>query len=180
MLRSLRSQKQWIKKCEQLNQRISSSFTFRGLSTTISSSSVTVNSGSNDSIAIGNAGDSTTSSFSTFRSGRQVVPQFSFDHWKTKKIHHREASFVSPLSLDDKYDVVIVGGGVVGSMIALHLANLDNARRILVIERDSTYRIASAQLSAGGCRQQFSLPENIRMVCLYVYMCIYLCTFVRV
>ena len=35
-----------------------------------------------------------------------------------------------------------------------------------MIERDNTYRIASASLSAGGIRQQFSLPENIKM-CIY-------------
>jgi FAD-dependent oxidoreductase domain-containing protein 1 len=56
-----------------------------------------------------------------------------------------------------------VGGGPVGSSTALHLAELSPKRRILVIERDSSYRIASASLSAGGIRQQFSLPENIKM-----------------
>lgn len=35
--------------------------------------------------------------------------------------------------------------------------------RIAVIERDKTYQSCSAMLSAGGIRQQFSVPENIRM-----------------
>lgn len=159
MFRSL-SQRAWNKNVNGSLHRTSTSSVLRGLSTNIGLSSVSINAGSNDA---GPVSDSSSNSFSTFRNGRQVRPQFSFDDWKTKKIHHRQSSFVSPSSLDTKYDVVIIGGGVVGSMIALHLANLDSARKILVIERDSTYRIASAQLSAGGCRQQFSLPENIRM-----------------
>jgi FAD-dependent oxidoreductase domain-containing protein 1 len=61
---------------------------------------------------------------------------------------------------------VIVGGGPVGSSTALHLAWMNPNRRILVIERDSSYKIASASLSAGGIRQQFSLPENVKM-CIY-------------
>ena len=69
------------------------------------------------------------------------------------------------ISSSRNYDVVIVGGGVVGSSIAYHLAKLA-PRRILVIERDNTYRLASLSLSAGGIRQQFSLPENIKM-CIY-------------
>ena len=34
------------------------------------------------------------------------------------------------------YDVVIVGGGAVGSSVALHLAQMNDQYRILVIERD--------------------------------------------
>ncbi|OPJ68212.1 FAD-dependent oxidoreductase domain-containing protein 1 [Patagioenas fasciata monilis] len=35
--------------------------------------------------------------------------------------------------------------------------------RVLLVERDPTYSQASTVLSAGGIRQQFSLPENIQM-----------------
>ena len=35
--------------------------------------------------------------------------------------------------------------------------------KIAVIERDRTYQSCSAMLSAGGIRQQFSVPENIQM-----------------
>lgn len=65
-----------------------------------------------------------------------------------------------------RYDTVIVGGGPVGSCVALHLSWMNPQHRILVIERDSSYKIASASLSAGGIRQQFSLPENVKM-CMY-------------
>lgn len=60
--------------------------------------------------------------------------------------------------------VVIVGGGVIGSAIACFLAL--HARfngRISVIERDSSYKLASSALSAGSIRQQFSTPVNIAM-----------------
>lgn len=52
---------------------------------------------------------------------------------------------------------------MVGSSIALHLAQLAQNLRVAVIERDSTYEWASAPRSAGGIRQQFSLPVNIKL-----------------
>lgn len=62
------------------------------------------------------------------------------------------------------YDVVIVGGGVVGSAIAYFLAGeTDFTGSILVVERDPTYAEAATGRSAGGIRQQFSTPENVRM-----------------
>ena len=60
------------------------------------------------------------------------------------------------------YDTLIIGGGVVGSSIAVHLA-LTGAKNIAVVERDCSYKHASSALSASGIRQQFSLPENILM-----------------
>ena len=62
-------------------------------------------------------------------------------------------------------DVVIVGGGIVGSAAAYFLSS-DAAlrdRRIIIIERDLSYAQASTSRSAGGLRQQFSTPENIAM-----------------
>jgi glycine/D-amino acid oxidase-like deaminating enzyme len=59
---------------------------------------------------------------------------------------------------------VIVGGGVMGSAIAYFLVTepaFDG--RVVVIERDPTYRHASSALSASSIRQQFSTPANIRM-----------------
>ncbi len=59
-------------------------------------------------------------------------------------------------------DVVIVGGGVVGSAIAYFL-RLDRGCRVTVIERDPTYARASSSLSCSAIRQQFSCPVNIAL-----------------
>lgn len=61
------------------------------------------------------------------------------------------------------YDTVIIGGGAVGSSIAYHLSLLAPNSKIAVIERDNAYKICSAMLSAASIRQQFSVPENIKM-----------------
>jgi glycine/D-amino acid oxidase-like deaminating enzyme len=61
-------------------------------------------------------------------------------------------------------DVVIVGGGVVGSSAAWHLRQHGFAGRIVVVERDPSYRRASAFLAMGGIRQQFCTPVTVRMV----------------
>jgi glycine/D-amino acid oxidase-like deaminating enzyme len=61
-------------------------------------------------------------------------------------------------------DVVIVGGAIVGSAVATFLAlRPDAPRRIVVVERDPTYRASSTTLSAASIRQQFSTPVNIRI-----------------
>ncbi|MBS0522084.1 MAG: FAD-binding oxidoreductase, partial [Proteobacteria bacterium] len=60
--------------------------------------------------------------------------------------------------------IVIVGGGVMGSSIAWHLAGepaFDG--KIVVVERDPTYARASSALSASSIRQQFSTPLNIHL-----------------
>jgi len=62
------------------------------------------------------------------------------------------------------YDVVIVGGGAMGSSTAYFLAaNPDFAGSVLVVERDPTYDSSATSRSMGGIRQQFSTPENIQM-----------------
>jgi glycine/D-amino acid oxidase-like deaminating enzyme len=61
-------------------------------------------------------------------------------------------------------DIVIVGGGVVGSSVAFHLRAAGCRGRIVVIERDDTYARASSSLAMGGIRQQFTLAANVRMV----------------
>lgn len=65
----------------------------------------------------------------------------------------------------NSYDVLIVGGAVVGSAAAYFLAGpmgMD-PKRIAVVERDPTYGEAATPRSLGGIRQQFSTKENIEM-----------------
>lgn len=62
------------------------------------------------------------------------------------------------------FDVVVVGGGVVGSSIAYFLsANPDFDGRIAVVERDPYYTASSSSLSTSAIRQQFGTPPNIAM-----------------
>lgn len=66
--------------------------------------------------------------------------------------------------MPDSYDVVIVGGGAMGSSIAYFLtANAAFSGSVLVVERDPTYETSATSRSMGGIRQQFSTPENIQM-----------------
>lgn len=60
-------------------------------------------------------------------------------------------------------DIAIIGGGIIGSSIAYHLARTGRAGRIVVIERDPTYEQASTPRASGGVRQLFSRPENIAL-----------------
>jgi FAD-dependent oxidoreductase domain-containing protein 1 len=61
-------------------------------------------------------------------------------------------------------DVVIVGGAIIGSAVATFLAmRPDWSGRIVVVERDLTYRTASTTLSAASIRLQFSTPLNIEI-----------------
>ena len=62
------------------------------------------------------------------------------------------------------YDVVIVGGAVVGSATAYFLAqNPDFKGSVLVVERDWTYAQSATALSSASIRHQFSNPLNIRI-----------------
>ena len=58
-------------------------------------------------------------------------------------------------------DVVIIGGGVMGTSTAYHLAKR-GCKDIVLVERDQLAS-GSTALSAGGIRLQFSLEPNIRM-----------------
>jgi glycine/D-amino acid oxidase-like deaminating enzyme len=62
-----------------------------------------------------------------------------------------------------KFDVAVIGGGIVGSATAYFLLREDPHLSVAVIERDATYEFASALRSSGGCRVQFTTPENIAM-----------------
>lgn len=61
-------------------------------------------------------------------------------------------------------DVVIAGGGAVGSAIAYFLSMQPGySGTIAVVEPDPTYAFAASARSAGSIRQQFSTPLNIAL-----------------
>lgn len=60
-------------------------------------------------------------------------------------------------------DVVIVGGGVIGSSIALQLRQRRGDLRVIVVERDPLYARASSRLAAGGIRQLYGSRLNVAM-----------------
>jgi sarcosine oxidase subunit beta len=59
-------------------------------------------------------------------------------------------------------EVVIIGGGIVGSSIAYHLTAA-GCKGVLVMERESAQGKGSTGKSMGGVRAQFSTPVNIQM-----------------
>ena len=59
-------------------------------------------------------------------------------------------------------DVVIVGGGIVGSSVAYHLTAA-GCSNMLVVERETQQGKGSTGKSMGGVRAQFSTPVNIQM-----------------
>lgn len=63
---------------------------------------------------------------------------------------------------DKSYDIIIVGGSLMGSSTAYHLM-LADPLRVAVIEKDPTYARASTPLSIGNVRTQFNLKENVQI-----------------
>jgi FAD-dependent oxidoreductase domain-containing protein 1 len=61
------------------------------------------------------------------------------------------------------YDVVIIGGAIVGSSTAYYLRKNGFKGSIALIEKDPSYKQSCTALSWGGIRRQFSTPENIRL-----------------
>ena len=59
-------------------------------------------------------------------------------------------------------EVVIIGGGIVGSSIAYHLT-AHGCRDVLIVERESAQGKGSTGKSMGGVRAQFSTPTSIQM-----------------
>lgn len=66
--------------------------------------------------------------------------------------------------MDRTFDVVIIGGGVIGSSIAYFLSvHPGFGGSIAIVERDPSYVASSSSLSTSAIRQQFGAPANIAM-----------------
>ena len=59
------------------------------------------------------------------------------------------------------YDVICIGGSVMGCATAYHLMKRDSTLKVAIIERDPSYEKASTTLSDGNIRVQFNTKENI-------------------
>jgi len=68
-----------------------------------------------------------------------------------------------PIPPPAKCDTLSIGGGVVGLATAYFLKTMAPAAEVAVIEREPRYEHCSTLRASGGCRVQFSCPENILM-----------------
>jgi glycine/D-amino acid oxidase-like deaminating enzyme len=64
---------------------------------------------------------------------------------------------------DSTYDVIIVGGGVMGWATAYYLLKFDEQLNVVVVEMDPTLEKSSTLLSDGNARIQFNVKENIEI-----------------
>jgi sarcosine oxidase subunit beta len=74
---------------------------------------------------------------------------------------HLEEQEQSMAIWKDTAEVAIIGGGIMGASTAYHLARR-GCTDVVILEKDLLAQ-ASTGLSAGGIRQQFSHPANIRL-----------------
>jgi glycine/D-amino acid oxidase-like deaminating enzyme len=61
------------------------------------------------------------------------------------------------------YDVIMVGGGVMGCSTAYYLLMNDPQTKVAIIEMDPTYEFCSTVLSDANIRLQFNVKENIQI-----------------
>lgn len=62
-----------------------------------------------------------------------------------------------------QYDIVIIGGAIMGASVAYYLRKQGFSGTVALVERDPQFTHSATTLSAASIRQQFSIPENIRL-----------------
>ncbi len=65
--------------------------------------------------------------------------------------------------MSESFDVVVIGGAVMGSSVAYWLTRMQPGLSVLVVERDPTYATASTALSVASIRQQFTTRVNVHI-----------------
>ncbi|HKV54465.1 MAG TPA: FAD-binding oxidoreductase [Candidatus Binataceae bacterium] len=65
------------------------------------------------------------------------------------------------MSTDKLYDVVLVGGGIIGSSAAMALAS--RKLKVAVVDIDLSGRLSSSEKNAGGVRATWWQPVNVRL-----------------
>jgi len=86
--------------------------------------------------------------------------------WSIIKDDFEKSKSLEPpgLEVPPEADILVVGGGVIGSSVAYWMSQWNPRNsKIVVVERDPLYTRASTMLSAGGIRHQFSVPENVQL-----------------
>jgi FAD-dependent oxidoreductase domain-containing protein 1 len=68
-----------------------------------------------------------------------------------------------PIFMPNNIDMIIIGGGIMGSATAYSLLKADHRLKIVVIEKDPAYTHASTTLSMSNARIQFSLKQNVQI-----------------
>src|SRR5260221_6125670 len=61
------------------------------------------------------------------------------------------------------FDLIIIGGGIIGGSTLYHLGQLGYTGRVLVVEREDALSKGSTALSAGGVRKIWTTPINMRL-----------------
>jgi glycine/D-amino acid oxidase-like deaminating enzyme len=62
-----------------------------------------------------------------------------------------------------EHDLIIIGGGIIGGSVLYHLSQLGYPGRVLVLEREDALSKGSTALSAGGFRNIWTTPINMRL-----------------
>lgn len=62
-----------------------------------------------------------------------------------------------------EFDLIIIGGGIIGGSTLYHLMKVGYRGRVLVVEREDALSKGSTALSAGGFRNIWTTPINMRL-----------------